>query len=486
MNHAADQQKVSIHEKFRINAFRKDVLIYTSGSALIILFSLIQSFIIPKYLSVQDYGYWQFFLLYGGYVGILHFGFLDGVLVRWAGKQLDEIGSELNTAFKFLVIEQVVVLVPLAVIISFVVPLPTQWIILIVIVYSLILLVSTLFTIVMQATRHFKLLTVLNVARGLLFLLLVILLFFLGHFSYQIIILVHLVVYALILGFFIFYFRRYVFSNFSLAGCFSYAKTQISMGFFILVGNLMSILILSVDRLTISSSLPIEQFAFYAFALSIVNICYAFIRAISDVLFPYLSLAKEELHAESYLKGKSAIFFLWAAFLCLYFPMAWIIQVYLPKYVESLPLIQTLLALTAFGSIIQILHINYYKIYAKQKLYLLITSLALVLIVGFIYLAIYISGVLQSIAIAMAAGFCAWYIANHFALKSVTGEKNTEIIKDLLIIVIYFAAFQVASLVTSQLIFQFLIYLIFFFVLSLGAFRSEIKSLLALIPKVKN
>jgi len=72
-------------EQFDLRAFGSDVLIYSSGQILLLVFSLVQSLIIPKYLSTADYGYWQLFLLYTTYTGILHFGFIDGMLVRWAG-----------------------------------------------------------------------------------------------------------------------------------------------------------------------------------------------------------------------------------------------------------------------------------------------------------------------------------------------------------------------------------------------------------------
>jgi len=38
------------------------------------------------------------FVLYGSYAGILHLGFIDGVLVRWAGKNREKSHAESEKA----------------------------------------------------------------------------------------------------------------------------------------------------------------------------------------------------------------------------------------------------------------------------------------------------------------------------------------------------------------------------------------------------
>jgi len=95
------------NDAFDLRTFSGDVAIFSLGNILLLVFGFIHTLIIPKYLSVEGYGYWQLFMLYGSYGGILHLGFIDGILVRWAGKKLPEIGSEIHIAFKFLLLELV-------------------------------------------------------------------------------------------------------------------------------------------------------------------------------------------------------------------------------------------------------------------------------------------------------------------------------------------------------------------------------------------
>lgn len=46
---------------------------------------------VPKLLLVEDYGKWQLFLFYFSYLGFLHFGWEDGIYLRYAGKSYDEL-----------------------------------------------------------------------------------------------------------------------------------------------------------------------------------------------------------------------------------------------------------------------------------------------------------------------------------------------------------------------------------------------------------
>ena len=46
---------------------------------------------LPKYLSIETYAGLKTFLLYTSYVGILHFGYVDGIYIRYGGKEKEEL-----------------------------------------------------------------------------------------------------------------------------------------------------------------------------------------------------------------------------------------------------------------------------------------------------------------------------------------------------------------------------------------------------------
>ena len=58
------------------------------GSNLLALaVSLIVTLLLPKLLGITDYGFWQLYVFYVGYVGVLQFGWSDGIYLRLGGKQ---------------------------------------------------------------------------------------------------------------------------------------------------------------------------------------------------------------------------------------------------------------------------------------------------------------------------------------------------------------------------------------------------------------
>ena len=55
-----------------------------------VIFSLATNFLLPKYLSVESYAAIKEFQLYVSYVGLFHFGFVDGIYLKSGGKDLNK------------------------------------------------------------------------------------------------------------------------------------------------------------------------------------------------------------------------------------------------------------------------------------------------------------------------------------------------------------------------------------------------------------
>lgn len=64
-----------------------------AANMLNMLFSIGTNFLLPKYLSVGAYAQIKTYQLYISYVAVLHFGYNDGMYLKYGGKKIDEIGN---------------------------------------------------------------------------------------------------------------------------------------------------------------------------------------------------------------------------------------------------------------------------------------------------------------------------------------------------------------------------------------------------------
>ena len=57
--------------------------------------SAIMVLIVPKFLPIQDYSMCQLFLFYFSWVGCFHFGWEDGIYLRYAGTKYEQMDRKL-------------------------------------------------------------------------------------------------------------------------------------------------------------------------------------------------------------------------------------------------------------------------------------------------------------------------------------------------------------------------------------------------------
>ena len=55
------------------------------------LISVLMIIFMPKILEVQDYSIWQLYVFYSSYLGFFHFGWLDGIYLRYGGYEFEKL-----------------------------------------------------------------------------------------------------------------------------------------------------------------------------------------------------------------------------------------------------------------------------------------------------------------------------------------------------------------------------------------------------------
>lgn len=450
-------------KKNLFQSFFKDVIVYSSGQIILLGFGVIQTLILPKYLSITDYGYWQMFILFSSYVGILHLGFLDGLLVCWAGKDIVNIRSEIPIALKFFLIQQSI-LISFLLLITLLSNNIFPDILFFVLIYGFIINFSNFFSFLAQSSKQFKLVTVVNIVKGLFFLCFI--LFFL---TFNCITYNNLMRATLLGGFcsltiYLIFFREFFFKKgFNLHSFVTYGLKNIRIGIFILLGNFIVVIFMSIDRLMLGSFFSISQFAIYTFAISMCGIFFTFLQAISQVFFSYIAEQKHEIKKKIYLILKPSLLIFWGGILSGFFPLSAVINYYLPDYKTSLPVLAILLCTIGISGPILILHINFFKFYQKQRLYFIIAGVSLLIAIMLILITIQLYNTPESVAIATLISFSIWYLLNELFIRDVLILSQRDTIKSLFIIYCYAGSFLMLDKIITEwfegLLFYFLIFL---------------------------
>ena len=90
--------------------FKKGMAYVFLATGIGFVINLITNFILPKFLSVETYADIKLYQLYITYVGILHFGFSDGMYLRLGGKKVNDINrKELISEFKTFKVFQTII-----------------------------------------------------------------------------------------------------------------------------------------------------------------------------------------------------------------------------------------------------------------------------------------------------------------------------------------------------------------------------------------
>ena len=87
---------------------KKGIYVIFKANVISLVFNLLTSFLLPKYLSVEAYAAIKTFQLYVTYVGLLHLGYADGMYLKYGGSDIEKLdGCSLKTDIHTMVLFQV-------------------------------------------------------------------------------------------------------------------------------------------------------------------------------------------------------------------------------------------------------------------------------------------------------------------------------------------------------------------------------------------
>ena len=404
---------------WRPASIAKDIATLGSGTFLAAGINTVLVFLIPRLVSVEDYGYWRLFGLYAGYVGFLHLGFPDGALLRWAGRPFASFHHELRQSFRFQLLQQLTIVVPLSILVALVVPERYRFIALGVLLYALILNPSVVLQYGLQSARRFRPVAAFAVMGPTIFLLAVV---FFGWGlkrspDFRELIVFYTLAWASGLTFLFLETRPWRACSQTSAGL---AKECLIAGWPILLANSAAVLNCSLDRLALSWTANIHNFAQYSLAAGAMAVPITGIQASSKVLFPHLAGLSIDSRKRVYRMASRSLLIAWALLLPYYFALDLFVRRILPKYVPSLQVAKILLLGILFIALIQILQAAFAYLYGRQIRFLMRTVCVLALGVVLAYVAAFQFGSLRDLAVVQVVVLATWWLLNEWTLRQLT------------------------------------------------------------------
>ncbi|MBY0076505.1 capsular biosynthesis protein [Priestia aryabhattai] len=378
----------------------KDIFKVFNSNMLMLISNTIITVLLPLTLSVEGYGEYRQYILYISYIGICHLGYIDGIYIKYGGKNLNENKELLRKEHSFLVKFQFVitiVLVAIAIIL--------KDIVLFLLSISIIPVnISSFYKMLYQSTGLFSKYSRINILFTIINLLSICFLLIFGINSSYYYIGATLFAYLCLLISLEINFLK-VAKGIEKQKDFKYGN-YFKIGIFILLGNFSIQLINNLGLWIVNIFFEIKDFSHFSFATSMLNMVLIAVSAVGLTFYNYL--AKKE-DPKIVILAKKLLIILGVSGGAIYFVLELFINKFIPTYSLSLKIISIAFLNLPYLMIINVIIINLYKARKQEKKFFRVI-LFIFLISLIIHLASYlIFKSLVPIAMATTLTYIIWY-----------------------------------------------------------------------------
>ncbi|HOM66392.1 MAG TPA: hypothetical protein PK591_11325 [Ignavibacteriales bacterium] len=436
--------------------------------------SIFNVIVVPKFLDIQSYGFWQLYLFYIGFAGFFHLGLIDGIYLKYGG-------SDYNMIKKNIVRMQFWSLVLIEVIFSCIIYFilfniklslnSDKYIILLFSIFNItIITIQTFFLFILQSTNRIKEYSFFSILNKFIYFIFITIIIFLKFNNYIYFIFIDIISKIITITILMLKYKDLIIGPFSTFKFFLIeTKNDLLSGNKLMLSNITGILILGVIRFFIEQYWDIETFGKISFSLNISQVLLLFVSAISIVLFPLLKKLNEKRLRELYENINILLMFIFITTLISYFPIRYILGIWLPSFNDKLNYLVILFPIVLYESKMSLLGNSYLKSLRKEgKMlkfnfisFLLSTFLCILFIVYFKDLNLAVASIL--FVFAFRSIITELYLSQLFKIKILH-----NIMIELFITIAFIATGWLFSLLLGAIIFI-ILYLLLTFI-----FRKQI------------
>lgn len=364
------------------NKFLKNLVIALVSQGIAITMGLFTSFVIPKFIDIQNFANWQLFMLFNTYIALLHFGVNDGVYLTTAGKTYNEINKEqLGSQFRFISLVQVIITIIYLLLTPFLsIDIDTKHIIFGTLVFMILKNMTGYIGFIFQSVNETHIYSKSLIIEKIVFMILLVALlmtkvdsykYFIWAFNFSSFV---SLLYVSYLG------REVIFSKSnSDESILSLTIQNAKIGASLMISAMASNFILGNVKFSINSFWSKEVFGRVSLAFSASSFVLIFIQQFSMVLFPSLKLKSSEDQEKFFNRINIIMNFSLPIFLIFYFPLSLVLGHWLPDYKEALIFLIYLLPVVLVDAKTQMIYITYMKILREERKLLFINVSFMVL-----------------------------------------------------------------------------------------------------------
>lgn len=397
----------------RFNSIIRGIFKVSSANIVALVLSVLTSFVLPIFISVEQYGYWQLFVLYVGYTGFFMFGFNDGVHLNYASYDYDE---ELASKFKtfgiflsFLIIIESIVLVVILLFLS------KQkdnifFILLLCIVNIFPQVIVGLFTYMNQSTLRFSQYAMGHIFDKIVFAILMVILITFGVRNALFYVLAYTISRYLLIGYH-WYSSKLVFVTeaFSIKQLKGEIVRNFKSGFPLMIATILNGSIIVGSRLLVQAKFGIESFSTYSFSIHTIVVATQFFSAIATVFYPIMKRNEADTLQKMYVSFDKIATIVSALLLPSYFIVVLVIQLIYTEYVIVLDYLYWVYPLFIFHCKSNLLVTNFYKVKNKPNILIVRNAAAIAIHLFFAFSAYYFFRTVEAIAASVLISYCIWY-----------------------------------------------------------------------------
>lgn len=432
----------------------KNIINLMISNLISLMISVLSSFITPVILGHDGYGYYKIFSLYTTYVPLLHMGFIDGILIRNAGKKIEDISfKKFRTYTLFLLIFELFLSIVMSIFACLInIPQINREIIIAIAIYSFLLNALTYFQFFSKCIMRFSELA--SIARlqsfiNLFFLLLALYLYKFTAFNVNVtyyMFYMNFAVFILLCYYLVRYKKIILGERKNLASQFKNIRVFFRVGFAIMISYQITMVMVNADNQFISMFFKVSEYGKYAFAYSLAALLLTVFNAVSSVMLPYMKKVGKSAvvsnHDSNIAVMNAIVFFVIAS----YYPIAWIVNNFIASYSESVQYLSVVFPGVGITCIVQSYIFNDYIMAKKIKDFCYISLANLVFDFAVYYVGFRLSHSTLKIALLSIPLLMIWYLTLEWFMNA---ESGVKFIKNFYYLMIMAFAFIVISHISN-------------------------------------